>query len=175
MKKTVLIFLTTILLTSTLNSAAINLKNGTVLDGEIIEIGENSARAIVTIPLSLIGAADESFEKPAKREIPSPDSFMIVQGGAVPAPINTDRLDAAIRNGLVNHGYRILASKEGVIEYRLENKKLSLDMRFCYAPDEYWYEYIDSTGLDADIHENYISNRYFRWINILEREIAEVY
>ena len=40
---------------------------------------------------------------------------------------------------------------------------------------KYWYEYVDSTGLDADIQSNYIHRRYSRWINILEKEISEGY
>ena len=100
---------------------------------------------------------------------------MLIQGGAVSAPIDTAKLENAFRRGLVSHGYRVLSSEPGVITYGLDNGRISLTMRFCYAPDEYWYEYVDSTGLDADIQSNYIHRRYSRWINILEKEISEGY
>ena len=176
MKAAFSILLIGLVASSIASGAAITLNNDTVLEGTILEINGDSAKAIVTIPLSMLqNESYKEFPKPEKRDTPSADSFLIVQGGAIPAPINIERLEEAIRKGLIDHGYRIISSEPGIIEYRLENNKLSLDMKFCYASDEYWYEYVDSEGLDANVSKNYINRRYFRWINILEREIAEVY
>ena len=173
MKKTVFASVLLFVSAAMLSAVSLTLSDGSIIEGNVTGIDGDKAEVVFMLPLSMI--EDNQWQKPEKIVPPYPDSFMLVQGGAVSAPIDTAKLENAFRRSLVSHGYRVLFSEPGVITYGLDNGRISLTMRFCYAPDEYWYEYVDSTGLDADIQSNYIHRRYSRWINILEKEISEGY
>ena len=173
MKKTVFASVMLFVSAAMLSAVSLTLSDGSIIEGNVTGIDGDKAEVVFMLPLSMI--EDNQWQKPEKIVPPYPDSFVLIQGGAVSAPIDTAKLENAFRRGLVSHGYRVLSSEPGVITYGLDNGRISLTMRFCYAPDEYWYEYVDSTGLDADIQRNYIHRRYSRWINILEKEISEGY
>ena len=116
------------------------------------------------------------YASPVKKTPAKEGNFEIIQGRSVISPIDTKLMQASIIKAATNLGWIIEKNEPGIITLKLEKPRAWwVIVKVCYTADEYWYEYVDSTGLDADIQSNYIHRRYSRWINILEKEISEGY
>lgn len=110
-----------------------------------------------------------------KKPIQKVDSFLVVDGGVLETPINVKLLTNCIITALQRHGYQIVSKEPGIIQYKLIKNSFNLTMKIYYNLDEYWYEYVDSTNLDANVSANSIHRSYYRWISILNKEITTSY
>lgn len=171
-----------LLISVSLFATTFTLNDGSTITGTIQNETVDAYQVLVTIPKSSVIASSNmgqtnvsSFTKPVKKTPTVPDNFEVIQGAAVSAPINMDRFAVAASNALAAHGYRIISSEPGIINYKLAKSNYSLTMRLCYAPDEYWYEYVDSYNLDANPYKDKIHKNYYKWIQILEKELAKNY
>ena len=183
MKKTVLTFIASLFLTASCFSMEFKLKDGSIIKGNIVSETNDEITISVTISKSSIESTEfgsfnsnnETYTKPEKREPLMPGNFEVIQGGAVSSPIDCKKLSTIAKSALVSHGYRILKEEPGIITYMLYKNSWDLTMKFCYAEDEYWYEYVSSRNLDANPIENKIHKNYYKWITILERDITQLY
>ena len=171
MRKT-LILSVLLLAALTLQAETIRLSNGMSFEGEIISRDESYVT--VRIPAQAL-ASGTILEKPVKKTAMVEGNFEIVQGSSILAPIDTNAIHKAALQALTGRGYIIINDSPGVITYKLEKRSYDLTMRFCYYLDEYWYEYVDSTNLDADPRKNKIHGKYFSWIKNLEKDIPSLY
>lgn len=112
---------------------------------------------------------------PEKKQTARPGNFEIIQGGSVLSPFDTAKLRAAAAKALSRHNYVFTNEEPGALTVTLRSRGRKLVLRFCYTPEEYWYEYVDSEGMDAKPEKDKIDNDYFRWIKILERDISKYY
>lgn len=183
MKKIILLFIISIYTTFSLFSSSFKLKDGSTITGNIILETEDSITLSITIPKSQIisneyGTVTQPnpiFEKPEKKQPVVPGNFEITQGIAVNAPIDTNRLVSAIKKALLKHNYKLVSEKPGIITFMLWKNDWDLTMNFCYAEDEYWYEYVSSRNLGADPSKNKIHRNFPKWIKTLEQELTKFY
>lgn len=176
MKKLLPVFII-ILMVCPVFSATIITKSGQTLKGEVINKNDDSISVLLKIDMEDIQSIDETsdFVCPEKKVPVKPGNFEIIQGNAVPFPANISSLKRAVFKALKSHGYTILSDEPGIITYMLKKDDYDCTVRFCYCPNEYWYEYVDSTNLDANPAKNKIHRSYCRWINILEEDISDLY
>ena len=183
MKKIILTLATTLLFTVSSFCMEFHLKDGSTIKGNILSETDEEITISVTIPKASIASTEfgsfttsnESYPKPTKRIPEMEGNFEVIQGGAVSAPIDCKKLASVAKSILVSHGYRILEEENGIITYMLYKNGWDLTMKFCYAEDEYWYEYVSSRNLDADPLRNRIHKNYYKWITIIERDITQSY
>ncbi len=117
-----------------------------------------------------------SYATPVKKEVPK-NSFEIIQGARISSPIDTKLMQKSIIKASVNLGWTIESSADGEITLKLMSKKSWwLIIKVCYTKNEYWFEYIDSYNLDANVQKNKIHRNYTgRWIPNLEKHIYAFY
>ena len=183
MKKILITFITTLLITSSCFSMEFKLKDGSIIKGNIINETDDEITVSVTIPKSSIVSTEfgsftsnnKIYTKPNKRVPSMEGNFEVILGGAVSSPIDCNKLSTVIKSILVSHGYRILKEEPGIITYMLYKNDWDLTMKFCYAEDEYWYEYVSSRNLGANPLKNKIHKNYYKWITILEKDITQLY
>jgi hypothetical protein len=71
--------------------------------------------------------------------------------------------------------YQVLEDHKGALLYRYAQGSRWVQIRLCYWPDEYWFEYISSAGIDADPAADKIHRVYRRWIESADKTLGEYY
>lgn len=92
-----------------------------------------------------------------------------------PAPEGASAMQvrAAVLSGLTARGFTIVGERPGVIEARLDSRRVGVHLRVIFAADRYAIEYVDSAGLDAhqERGELRVSARYHRYVERLRASI----
>lgn len=156
----------------------VTMNDGRVFEGSVVSSTGSFVQLMMTFNKSdvkdiFIPAPD--FKKPIKRQPTVHGNFEVTEGYAIDTPIDTTRFANVARRVLRNRKYVILSDEPGVITYRLDGSNWNLIMRLCYYSDEYWYEYVSSSNLDADPVRNRIHRNFPRWIQNLEHDLAKEY
>lgn len=159
------------------SAATIVTSSGQTYEGEIVNRDSSTISVLVEIDVADVVSVsnDTAFPCPVKKVPAKEGNFEVIQGSAIPAPIAVSDLRRSFYKALARHGYTVLSDEPGVITYMLKKDDFDCTVRFCYCPHEYWYEYVDSTNLDANPAKDKIHRSYRRWIGILEEDVSELY
>ena len=113
---------------------------------------------------------------PIRKPVALKGNFEVIDGLAVPAPIDMNKFRSSMLLALSAHRWVVDEERPGELYCRLsKGSSWWVTIRICYTPSGYWYEYLDSKNLDANPAKNKIHRNYPRWIQILEREMITLY
>lgn len=113
--------------------------------------------------------------KPVKKKQMAPGNFEVITSASIPRPINMERFNRAATTAALTMFQVLPSDNSSVIRLRLEKRNFFVEFNICFWNDGYWYEYVDSSNLDADPVNNKIHRNYFRWIEKLDKRIEKNY
>lgn len=155
-------------------------KQGKVIYGTV---SRDHGKVVITYD----GGGTEELEKdgvdvfsriaaPTRKAVARKGNFEVIDGLAVPAPIDMNKFRSSMLLALASHRWVVDEERPGELYCRLsKGSSWWVTIRICYTPSGYWYEYLDSKNLDANPAKNKIHRNYPRWIQILEREMITLY
>lgn len=111
-----------------------------------------------------------------KPKIPQKEgNFEIIPGNALQKPINPDSFRSAMCVSLNLNRWNILWEEAGILHVSYQTPQMFLKIRIVYGPEGYWYEYVESKGLQALPSLNRIQQNYFQLIQQLDRQLQVYY
>ena len=158
---------------------AVQTKRGDVYYGKVYDEGS-------TIKLTHPNGWTEQFNihevtvtrdlKPPTPKIPQKEgNFEIITGAALKTPIDLDNFRKGMLVSLNLNKWRVRSEAPGVLIVSYEKAQISIRLRICYGLQGYWYEYVESNGLQAMPTLGRIQQNYYQLIQQLERQLQIYY
>ncbi|MDD7200874.1 MAG: hypothetical protein SPF89_03235 [Sphaerochaetaceae bacterium] len=158
---------------------AVQTKRGDVYYGKVYDEG-------TTVNLTHPNGWTEQFDtrevtitrnlKPPTPKTPQTEgNFEIIEGAALKTPINLDNFRKGMLVSLNLNKWRVLSEAPGVLNVSYEKAQISLRLKICYGTQSYWYEYVESNGLQAMPTLGRIQQNYYQLIHQLERQLQIYY
>jgi hypothetical protein len=90
--------------------------------------------------------------------------------------INPDKFITAVSNALLSYKWQVVGNEPGKLTATLKkNNGVSVTIAIVYTESVYTINYVDSTGLFADLNKMKISHNYPRWVANVNKAIFKYY
>lgn len=126
--------------------------------------------------LVLLAAVMFSYSNSYAQKVPENETFVTIVGESVEAPINEKKFHDAAVQVLKLKQYGIIEDKPNSIKAKFVANKYNFTIKVNFNKNGYWYEYVDSEGLRADVEGGRIHKKYTRvWIPQLDKLLFTFY
>lgn len=115
------------------------------------------------------------FKAPTPKTPQKEGNFEIIEGAVLKTPINLDNFRKGMLVSLNLNKWSVRSEAPGVLNVFYEKAQISIHLRICYGTQGYWYEYVESNGLQAMPTLNRIQQNYYPLIQQLERQLQIYY
>lgn len=114
-------------------------------------------------------------QAPTPKKATREGNFEIINGTALKAPIDLDNFRKGMLVALNLNKWRVESEEPGVINVAYAKAQILIRLRICYGTAGYWYEYVESKGLQAMPSLDRIQHNYYQVIQQLERQLQVYY